>query len=147
MAELLTAWFIQGKMHYNYFLELCSLVFMVAIVIAYYSRKKFPTVVFALFGVCLITVTVTISLEILSCYLLDHADKIPLYWCEATTELLYFANIFCSYLIFIYIFYSIGKTIRDNRLYYLTFIPTLIGGIIIFTNCFHHWIFKFEERG
>ena len=147
MAELLTAWFIPGKMHYNYFLELCSLVFIVAIVIAYYSRKKFPTAVFKLFGVCLISVTVTISLDILSCYLLDHADTVPLFWCEIATELLYFSHVFCSYLVFAYVFYSIGKTLKDNRLYYLTTIPTLIAAVIIFTNCLHHWIFGFSEIG
>ena len=147
MAELLTTWFIPGKMHYNYFLELCSLVFMVAIVIAYYSRKKFPTAVFKLFGVCLISVTITISCDILSCYLLDNADRIPLFWCEAITELLYFSQILCSYLLFAYIFYSIGKTLRFEPRYYLTIVPSAICSVIIFTNCLHHGIFRFVEIG
>ena len=147
MQKLPYPWFIPGQMHYNYFLELCSLVFMVAFVIAYYSRKKFPTAVFKLFGVCLIAVTVTISLDILSCYLLDHADTVPIFWCEAATELMYFSHVLCSYLVFAYIFYSIGKTLKDNRLYYLTIIPTLIAAGVIFTNCIHHLIFNFSENG
>ena len=129
MAELLTTWFIPGKMHYNYFLELCSLVFMVAIVVAYYSRKKFPTAVFKLFGVCLVSVTVTISFDILSCYLLDHTDVVPLAIVEFVTEMLYFSHMFCSYLIFAYIFYSIGKTLKFEPRYYLTIIPTAIATI------------------
>ena len=145
MAELLTAWFIPGKMHYNYFLELCSLVFMVAIVVAYYSRKKFPTAVFKLFGVCLISVTVTISCDILSCVLLDNTATIPLYWCEFITEMLYFSHIFCSYLIFAYIFYSIGKSLRFSPQYYLTVVPSVLCVILIFTNGLHHWVFKFVE--
>ena len=147
MAELLTTWFIPGKMHYNYFLELCSLVFMVAIVVAYYSRKKFPTAVFKLFGVCLVSVTVTISFDILSCYLLDHTDVVPLAIVEFVTEMLYFSHMFCSYLIFAYIFYSIGKTLKFEPRYYLTIIPTAIATILIFTNCLHHWIFDFVEIG
>ena len=147
MAELLTTWFIPGKMHYNYFLELCSLVFMVAIVIAYYSRKKFPTAVFKLFGVCLISVAITISFDILSCYLLDHTDVVPIALVEFVTEMLYFSHMFCSYLIFAYIFYSIGKTLRFSPRYYLTIVPTVIATLLIFTNCLHHWVFNFEEIG
>ena len=58
MKILDAVWFIQGKFHYNYFLELCSLIFLVAITVAYFSRKKFPVAIFKLFGVCLIVLSV-----------------------------------------------------------------------------------------
>ena len=145
MAELLTAWFIPGKMHYNYFLELCSLVFIVAVVVAYYSRKKFPTAVFKLFGVCLISVSVTISFDILSCVLLDHSDTVPLVLTEIATEILYFSHIACSYLIYAYIFYSIGKSLKYSPRYLFTITPSVICILIIFTNSLHHGVFRFEE--
>lgn len=145
MAELLTAWFIPGKMHYNYFLELCSLVFIVAVVVAYYSRKKFPTAVFKLFGVCLISVSITISFDILSCVLLDHSDTVPLVLTEIATEMLYFSHIVCSYLIYAYIFYSIGKSLKYSPRYLFTITPSVICILIIFTNSLHHGVFRFEE--
>ena len=147
MIDFFTNGFIPGKMHYNYFLELCSLVFLVAVTIAYYSRKKFPTSVFALFGVCLVVTTATVLLDIGTCWFLDNSNIVPVWLNEAALELLYFSHMFCSYLIFAYVFYSIGKSLRISPLYYLTMLPTLAVEVLIFTNCLHHWIFTMPDAG
>ena len=130
--------------HYNYFLELCALIFLVAMTVAYFSRKKFPIAVFKLFGVCLLTIIANISFEILTCVAMDHSDVVPLWVCEALVNIFYFSQVFSSYLLFAYVFYSVGRTLRDNPLYILTILPSAIASGIIFTNWFHHWIFSFE---
>ena len=134
-------WSPPANTHYNYFLELCSLIFLVAMTIAYFSRKKFPVAIFKLFGVCLIAVTFNISIDILGCVFLDHSDVIPIFASEITNELYYFSQIFCSYLLFAYVFYSVGKSLRFSPIYLLTILPSAIGTILVFTNSIHHWIF------
>ena len=132
-----------AKLHYNYFLELCSLIILTAITIAYFSRKKFPVAIFKLFGVCLISITTNVALDILFCVLLDNSDVIPIIYAEIAAELFFFAQVFCSYLLFAYIFYSIRKSLRYSPIYLLTIIPSAICAILLFTNYFHHWCFSF----
>ena len=142
MNHLISFWVVPANMHYNYFLELCSLIFLVAITIAYFSRKKFPVPIFKLFGVCLVSVVVNLSLDILACVLLDHSDVVPLWACEMVNELYYFSQIFISYLLFAYVFYSLRKSLRFSPIYLLTILPSAIATVIIFTNCLHHGIFS-----
>ena len=139
----------QKTMHYNYYFESCSLIFLVAIAIAYFSRKKFPTPLFKLFGFTLLAVIVDVSSNIASSVLLDYSDKISPVWCETFSEIFYFCQILCSYLLFAYILYSVGKSLRYQPLYNLTIIPSFIAAVIIFTNPIHHWIFytKLGENG
>ena len=132
-----------SRLHYNYFLELCSLVILVAITIAYFSRKKFPVAIFKLFGVCLISITVNVGLDILFCFLLDNSDTVPLVLVEIFAELFFFAQVFCSYLLFAYIFYSIRKSLKYSPIYLLTILPSAICTVLLFTNYFHHWCFSF----
>ena len=134
-------WFIKDKFHYNYFLELCSLIFLVAITIAYFSRKKFPVAIFKLFGVCLLVLSTDVLLDVLSCVFLDNSNRIPIVLCEIVTELYYVCQILASYLLFAYVFYSIGKSLKYSPAYLLTIIPSAIIVVIILTNSIHHWIF------
>ena len=136
-------------MHYNYYLELCSLIFLVAITVAYFSRKKFPVPIFKLFGVCLLVVVFDVSMDIFSCVLLDNSNNIPLIYCEIVTELFYAAQLLTSYLLFAYVFYSVGKSLKYSPIYNLTIVPSGIMAILIFTNAFHHQLFSFvpDENG
>ncbi len=105
-------WFIKDKLHYNYFLELCSLIFLMAITIAYFSRKKFPIAIFKLFGVCLLVLSTNVFLDVMSCISLDRSDVIPIVVCEIVTDLYYVSQILASYLLFAYFFYSVGKSLK-----------------------------------
>ena len=134
-------WFIKDKYHYNYFLELCALIFLVAITIAYFSRKKFPVAIFKLFGVCLLVLSANVFLDVLSCVFLDNSNTIPIFLCEIVTELYYVSQILASYLLFAYVFYSIGKSLKYSPFYLLTIVPSAIIVLLIFTNSIHHWIF------
>lgn len=136
-------------MHYNYYFELCCLIFLVGIAIAYFSRKKFPTAIFTLFGVSLIVVIIDVASNVASSISLDYSDKISPLWCEGFSEVFYFCQVFCSYLLFAYILYTVGKSFRYQPLYLLTAIPSVIFSLILFTNPIHHWIFytKLGENG
>ena len=131
------------NLHVNYYLEVCSLIFLVAITIAYFTRKKFPVATAKLFGVGLICLIINLSLDIIFCLLLDHSDVIPIGWAEVTAELFFFMQILDSYLLFAYVFYAIGKSLRYSPKYLLTLIPSVLGAILFFTNCIHHWCFNF----
>ena len=134
-------WFIKDKLHYNYYLELCSLIFLVAITVAYFSRKKFPVAIFKLFGVCLLVLSANVFLDVASCVLLDRSDVIPIFLCEIVTELYYVSQVLASYLLFAYVFYSVGKSLKYTPLYLLTIVPSAIAVLLVLTNSIHHWIF------
>ena len=131
------------NLHCNYYLELCALVFLVAITIAYFTRKKFPVATARLFGVGLIFLTANVALDILFCVLLDHSDVVPLPFVEAAAELFFAMQFLISYSLFAYVFYAIGKSLRYSPIYLLTIIPSALGVILFFTNCLHHWNFTF----
>ena len=131
------------NLHCNYFLELCSLVFLVAITIAYFTRKKFPVATARLFGVGLIFLVANVGFDILFCYLLDHSDVVHIAWVEAVAELFFVMQFALSYSLFAFVFYSVGKSLRYSPIYLLTIIPSIVGAVLFFTNCLHHWNFSF----
>ena len=143
MALLSSIGALPSNLHVNYYFEVCSLVFLVAITIAYYGRKKFPVSTYRLFGVALITLVVNLSLSILFCVLLDNSNVVPIAWVEAAAELYFFMQLVESYLLFAYVFYSIGKSLRYSPIYLLTTLPSALGAIFMFTNCLHHLNFTF----
>ena len=132
-------------MQYNYYFELCSLIFMLLISVAYYSRKKFPIPIFKLFGVCLAVIVLNISTNIVASLLLA-APGVPLFWIEFTNEFFYFLQIFLSYLLFAYVFYGAGKSLVSSPIYYLTTLPSLAIFGIIFSNSGHHLFFDLVQN-
>ena len=132
-----------ATMHCNYFLEVCSLIFMVAITIAYFTRKKYPVATSRLFGVGLILLDVNITLDILFCVLLDNSNVIPIGWVELVAELFFVTQFVLSYSLYAYVLYSIGKSIKYSPIYLLTIIPSAVGAVLFFTNSIHHWNFSF----
>ena len=144
MIVFIKPWDVPATLHYNYFLELCSLIFLVAISICYYSRRKFPTAIFRLFGVCLFNVTLGVFLGVMSCFALDNSSRASVGWIEFLLESYYVIQIVCSYLLFAYIFYSIGKSLRYSPLYNLTILPSAIAVLLVLTNSFHHFMFSYE---
>ena len=132
-----------ATMHCNYYLEVCSLIFLVAITIAYFSRKKYPVATARLFAVGLIILDVNVALDILFCVLLDHSNIVSLGWVELVAELFFVMQFVLSYSLYAYILYALGKSIRYSPIYLLTLIPSAIGAILFFTNSIHHWNFSF----
>ena len=130
-------------LHCNYYLEVCSLVILVAITVAYFTRKKFPVATARLFGVGLLSLCANVGLDILFCVLLDNSDVVPIGWVECAAELFFTMQFLLSYLLFAFVFYSVGKSLRYSPIYLLTIIPSAIGVILFFTNCLHHWNFSF----
>ena len=131
-------------MHYNYYFELCSLIFLTVLATGYYMRKKFPIPVFKLFGVCIGVVIVNVSLNIAGSVLLD-TPNVSTSVHEAVNELYYFTQVFLSYLLFAYVFYGVGKSLKYSPQYYLTTLPSIAFGIIVFSNAGHHLFFTLEE--
>lgn len=131
------------NLHVNYYFEVCSLIILVAITVAYFSRKKFPVSTYRLFGVGLITLDINVSLSILFCVLLDNSNVVNIAWVEAVAEIYFFMQIVESYLLYMYVFYAIGKSLKYSPIYLLTLIPSVLGGIFLFTNCLHHLNFSF----
>ena len=132
-----------ATMHCNYYLEVCSLIFLVAITIAYFSRKKYPVATARLFAVGLIILDVNVALDILFCVLLDHSNIVSVGWVELVAELFFVMQFVLSYSLYAYILYALGKSIRYSPIYLLTLIPSAIGAILFFTNSIHHWNFSF----
>ena len=134
-----------ANMHCNYFLELCSLVFLVAITVAYFTRKKFPVATARLFGVGLISLVLNVGSDILFCVLLDNSNNVPIIFVELVADFFFSMQFVLSYSLFAYVFYSIGKSLRYSPIYLLTIIPSAVGALLFFTNSIHHWNFSFVK--
>ena len=132
-----------ATMHCNYYLEVCSLIFLVAITVAYFSRKKYPVATAKLFSVGLIILDINVALDILFCVLLDHSDVVSLTWVELTADLFFISQFVLSYSLFAYVLYSLRKSIKYTPIYLLTILPSAIGAVLFFTNGLHHWNFSF----
>ena len=132
-----------ATMHCNYYLEVCALIILVAITIAYFSRKKFPVATARLFGVGLISLILNVSSDILFCVLLDHSNVVPLIWVELVADFFFSMQFVLSYCLFAFVLYSVGKSIRYSPIYLLTIIPSAVGALLFFTNGLHHWEFSF----
>ena len=132
-----------STLHCNYFLEVGALVVLVAITIAYFSRKKFPVATARLFGVGLISLILNVSSDILFCMLLDHSDVIPIIYAELVADFFFSMQFVLSYSLFAFVLYSVGKTLKDTPLYILTILPSAVGAVLFFTNPIHHWNFSF----
>ena len=101
-----------ATMHCNYYLELCSLILLVAITIAYFGRKKYPVATSRLFGVGLITLIINVFLDILFCVLLDRSNVIPIGWVELVADLFFVTQFVLSYSLFAYVLYSLRRSIK-----------------------------------
>ena len=132
-----------STLHCNYFLEVGALIVLVAITIAYFSRKKFPVATARLFGVGLISLILNVSSDILFCMLLDHSDVIPIIYAELVADFFFSMQFVLSYSLFAFVLYSVGKTLKDTPLYILTILPSAVGAVLFFTNPIHHWNFSF----
>lgn len=132
-----------ATMHCNYYLEVCALIILSAITIAYFSRKKFPVATARLFGVGLISLVLNVSSDILFCVLLDHSNVVPLVWVELVADFFFSMQFVLSYSLFAFVFYSIGKSLKYSPIYLLTILPSAIGAVLFFTNWFHHLNFSF----
>ena len=132
-----------NSIHCNYYLEVCSLVFLVAITVAYYTRKKFPVATARLFGVGLIFIVLNVASDVLFCVLLDHSDVVPIGWVEFAADFFFAMQFLLSYSLFAYVFYAAGKSLRYSPIYLLTIIPSALGVLLFFTNGLHHWNFSF----
>ena len=132
-----------ATMHCNYYLEVCALIILTAITIAYFSRKKFPVATARLFGVGLISLVLNVSSDILFCVLLDHSNVVPLVWVELVADFFFSMQFVLSYSLFAFVFYSIGKSLKYSPIYLLTILPSAIGAVLFFTNWFHHLNFSF----
>ena len=132
-----------ATMHCNYYLEVCALIILTAITIAYFSRKKFPVATARLFGVGLISLVLNVSSDILFCVLLDHSNVVPLVWVELVADFFFSMQFVLSYSLFAFVFYSIGKSLKYSPIHLLTILPSAIGAVLFFTNWFHHLNFSF----
>ena len=132
-----------ATMHCNYYLEVCSLIFLVAITVAYFSRRKYPVATARLFAVGLIILDINVALDILFCVLLDHSNVVPIGWVEFVAELFFVSQFVLSYALYAYVLYSLRKSIKYSPIYLLTIIPSFVGAVLFFTNSIHHWNFSF----
>ena len=132
-----------ATMHCNYYLEVCALIILTAITIAYFSRKKFPVATARLFGVGLISLVLNVSSDILFCVLLDHSNVVPLVYVELVADFFFSMQFVLSYCLYAFVFYSIGKSLKYSPIYLLTILPSAIGAVLFFTNFLHHYEFSF----
>ena len=133
--------------HCNYYLEVCALIILTAITVAYFTRKKFPVATARLFGVGLIFLVLNVASDIVFCVLLDNSKVVPIGWVEFSADFFFSMQFLLSYSLFAYVFYSVGKSLRYTPIRLLTILPSAVGVLLFFTNGAHHLCFSFVQSG
>ena len=143
MPVLATFHHFTEKLHCNYYLELCALIVLVAITVAYFTRKKFPVATARLFAVGLLSLVANVGTDVLFCVLLDNSNVVPIAFVELAADTFFALQFFLSYLLYAYVLYSLGKSLRYSPIHLLTILPSAVGVLLFFTNGIHHWNFSF----
>lgn len=129
---------------YNYWIEVCALVFLVCLFIRFIAGKKFLSKVNIIFGAAIVCGIVDLFLDVLSCVLLDHYDIIPAEFNEFVNGSFYFFQILFPILLFIFLVYLAGITNRQRKRMLLCLIPAVLYQGVIITNPFTHLVFHID---
>ena len=129
---------------YNYWLEVCALLFLVCLLIRSIADKKFVSKVNVIFGAAIIVGVLDIFLDIISAILIDHPDAVPERFSFVLNGTFYFFQLCFPCLLYSFILYIAAISVKTRRKCYLFFIPSGIYFLILLTNPATKWVFDID---
>lgn len=126
---------------YNYWVEVCSLVFLVSLLVRFIIGKKFLSKVNIIFGAAIVCGIFNLALDIFGCVTLDHPEIFSANFATFINTAFYFFQIPFPVLLFAFMLYiaGISKKTAKHLIYFC--IPALIYLLIILINPFTGWVF------
>ena len=129
---------------YNYWLEVCALLFLVCLLIRSIADKKFVSKVNVIFGSAIVVGVLDILLDIISAVLIDHPDAVPERFSFFLNGTFYFFQLCFPCLLYSFILYIAAISVKTRRKCYLFFIPSGIYFLILLTNPATKWVFDID---
>ena len=129
---------------YNYWLEVCALLFLVCLLIRSIADKKFVSKINVIFGSAIVVGCLDIFLDILSAVFIDHPDAISERFSFFLNGTFYFFQLCFPCLLYSFILYIAAISMKTRRKCYLFFIPSGIYFLILLTNPATKWVFDID---
>lgn len=136
--------FVASAHAYNYWIEVCALVFLICLLVRFIASKKFLSSVNIIFGAAIICGIFDLSLDILSSVCLDHADVVPEILTSFCNGAFYFFHIAFPPLLYAFLIFIAGISSQTRKKLCYFFIPAAIYMLIILTNPLHHLVYEID---
>ena len=138
-------WDLSAGDGYNYFFELCSLLFLIGVTLRHILKKKFNSPLNNIYSIALICAIFDLSLDIIACLTVQHADQVPVLVNEIVNGLFYMFQIILPVFVTTYVIY-VAKFSFKNKWTWLFFIPAGLFFLTLASNHWTHWLFFFEDN-
>ena len=135
---------LQDEHAYNYWLEVCALLFLVCLLIRSIADKKFVSKVNIIFGSAIVVGVLDVLLDIISAVLIDHPDAVSERFSFFLNGTFYFFQLCFPCLLYSFLLYIAAISTKVRRRMYLFFIPSGIYALILLSNPFTKWIFDID---
>lgn len=127
---------------YVYQYEICSLIFLIAVMYRYFSIKKYPTKLTKCFRLIMIATFIDILLDIVSVFCLNYINIVPIFVNYIVLGLFYLFQTIIPLLFMLYVIYLCGEDIKGfNKLF---LIPFIVNVLVIITNPFTNLLYSFD---
>ena len=131
---------------YQFQFELCSLIFLICLVIQYGSAKRFPTITNKMFSIILLCAMVDLALDITGCITLEYITTVPVWVNYLVNGLFYCLQTVMPLLMCIYLIYALGYTFSKDKAMMLVLVPAALSLGIQLINPFTGLIFSIGEK-
>lgn len=135
---------LQDPHAYNYWLEVCALLFLVCLLIRSIADKKFVSKLNIIFGSAIVVGVLDVLLDIIASVLVDHPDAVSERFNFFINGTFYFFQLCFPCLLYSFLLYVAAISIRTRRKMYLFFIPSGIYFLILLSNPFTKWVFDID---
>ncbi|MCR5309115.1 MAG: GGDEF domain-containing phosphodiesterase [Bacilli bacterium] len=129
---------------YNYWLEVCALLFLVCLLIRSIADKKFVSKVNIIFGAAIVCGVLDVTLDIVAAVLVDHPDVVPERLNFFINGSFYFFQLCFPCLLYSFILYISAISVKTRRKMYLFFIPSGLYFLVLLSNPFTKLVFDID---
>ena len=132
-------WNVSG---YNYSLEICSILFLLILLIKHFSKRSFPTQIRKIYNWSILCAALDITMDITGSILINnYIDVAPQWLTYIVNGSFYIFQVAFPALMFGYVLVLLGEKFYKKTKYYYWFIPCALFILITILNPVLKWIF------
>ena len=128
-------------MRYYYGYAICALVFLIIIMVSFFSARRFPNTQNRVFAVILWLAAADLTLDIISALTIEYAAYTPAWISYIITTLFYSLQAAFPTVMVLYLFVIRDGSLKKKKSLRLLMIPAAALVLIVLTSYFTHWIF------
>ena len=129
---------------YNYWIELCSLIFLGCLFVRFLVGKKFRSRINLVFGVAILCGIFDLSLDILGSIFIANYQDVPVALNEFVNGAFYFFHLPFPVLLYTFLLCIAGISKKTWKKLGWFYIPAILYHLIILTNPFTNWVFDID---